>query len=323
VSDLRCFEERPLRLGVSSCLLGNPVRYDGGHRRDRFVADVLSRFVEWVPVCPEVEAGMGTPRPTLRLEREDTAVRLREVVSGNDHTGGMQRFAAKRVRALRRLDLCGYVLKESSPSCGMTRVEVYSEKGRPRREGRGLYAAALMEAYPNLPLEDEGRLNDPRLRESFIERIFAYRRLRSLFSERWTNGQVVAFHTAHELQLTAHSPAAYRALGRLVAELEGVPRTVFRAQYQSGFMDALARPVTRGRNTNVLKHASGYLVKQLDASSRAELGDLIEEYRRGLVPLVVPVTLICHYVRLYEVESLRGQHFLEPHPQELMLRNHV
>ena len=315
--------ERPIRLGVSSCLLGNEVRFDGGHKRDRFVTDLLGRFVEWVPVCPEVEAGMDTPRPALRLVGEGDSVRMVEIKSGRDHTGAMERYSSRRVRALRGLDLCGYILKKDSPSCGMTRVKVYGEKSMPTRQGRGLYASALMEAYPNLPFEDEGRLNDPKLRENFIERVFAYQRLSHLFRGRWTRGQVVAFHTAHKLQLMAHSTVAYRELGRLVATLKQMPRAVFRKQYESGFMEALSQLATRGRNANVLQHAAGHVKKKLDSASRGELADLIHDYRKGLVPLVVPLTLVGHHVRCQDVDYLRGQVFLEPHPKELMLRNHV
>ena len=316
-------EELPLRLGVSSCLLGNAVRFDGGHKRDRFVTDLLGRFVEWVPVCPEVEVGMDTPRPALRLVGREDGVRLLEIKSGRDHTEAMERYSAQRMRALRGLDLCGYILKKDSPSCGMTRVKVYGEKGMPTRQGRGLYAAALMEAYPNLPVEDEGRLNDPKLRENFIERVFAFRRLGDLFRGRWTRGQVVAFHTAHKLQLMAHSTVAYRELGRLVAKMKETPRGVFHEQYGTGFMDAFAHMASRGRNANVLQHAAGHLKDCLDVTSRRELEELIHDYRNELVPLVVPVTLIGHHVRRHEVHYLIGQLFLEPHPRELMLRNHV
>jgi uncharacterized protein YbgA (DUF1722 family)/uncharacterized protein YbbK (DUF523 family) len=323
VSDAKPAEERPIRLGVSSCLLGKEVRFDGGHKRDRFVTDLLGAFVEWAPVCPEVEVGMGTPRPALRLVREGDVVRMLEIKSGRDHTRAMERYSAQRVRALGKLDLSGYVLKKDSPSCGMTRVKIFGEKGMPRREGRGLYASALMQAYPSLPVEDEGRLHDPRLRENFIERVFAYRRLADLFRGRWTGGQVVAVHTAHKLQLMAHSPDAYRALGRLVADHKRTSRAAFRAQYEEGFMTALTHLASRGRNANVLQHAAGHLKKLLDSPSRTELAELIHDYRRGLVPLVVPVTLMGHHVRRLDVEYLKGQLFLEPHPKELMLRNHV
>jgi uncharacterized protein YbgA (DUF1722 family) len=180
-----------------------------------------------------------------------------------------------------------------------------------------------MEAYPNLPVEDEGRLNDPKLRENFIERVFAYQRLSHLFRGAWTRGQVVAFHTAHKLQLMAHSIVAYRELGRLVALLKQTPRAVFRERYESGFMEALSQLATRGRNANVLQHAAGRVKKKLDSASRGELAELIHDYRKGLVPLVVPLTLVGHHVRCQDVEYLKGQVFLEPHPKELMLRNHV
>jgi uncharacterized protein YbgA (DUF1722 family)/uncharacterized protein YbbK (DUF523 family) len=316
-------DEPPIRLGVSSCLLGQEVRFDGGHKRDRFVTDLLGRFVEWVPVCPELEAGMGVPRPALRLVREGDAVRMVEIRSGRDHTERMERFAARRVRALRALDLGGYVLKRDSPSCGMERVKIYGGRGMPKRDGRGLFAAALLEAFPRLPVEEEGRLNDPRLRENFIERLFAYRRLKALFRGRWTNGRVVGFHTAHKLQLMAHSTVAYGELGRLVATLKRIPRDVFRERYEAGFMDALAQLATRGRNANVLHHAAGHLKRRLDPASRAELAGLIDDYRRGLVPLVVPVTLVRHHARRCEIDTLDGQIYLDPHPKELMLRNHV
>jgi len=312
----------PLRLGVSSCLLGQEVRFDGGHKRDRFVTDLLGGFVEWVPVCPEVEVGMGTPRPALRLVSDGNHVRMIEIKSERDHTLSMQRYSEKRAGALRKLDLCGYILKKDSPSCGMTRVKVYGE-GMPSRAGRGIYASALMDAYPNLPVEDEGRLNDAKLRENFIERVFAYQRLCGLFRSRWTRGQVVAFHSAHKLQLMAHSTVAYRELGRLVADLKQIPRAAFREQYESGFMAALSHVATRGRNANVLQHAAGHLKTKLDSASRTELAELIHDYRKGLVPLVVPVTLMGHFVRIHEIDYLQGQVFLEPHPKELMLRNHV
>ena len=313
----------PIRLGVSSCLLGEPVRFDGGHKRDRFITELLGSCVEWVPVCPELESGMGVPRPAMRLVADGGELRMLEVASGRDHSSRMRRFAARRVRALQALDLCGYVLKKDSPSCGMERVKIYPAQGMAKRAGRGLFAAALIEALPNLPVEEEGRLNDARLRENFIERVFAYRRLRLLFRGRFTRGRVVAFHTVHKLQLMAHSPVAYRELGRLVAGLKETPRAEFRARYEAGFMGALARLATRGRNANVLQHAAGFLKKRLDPLSRAELAELIHDYRRGLVPLVVPITLIAHYVRRLDVDSLSGQVYLEPHPRELMLRNHV
>ncbi|MFI5394332.1 MAG: YbgA family protein [Candidatus Binatia bacterium] len=312
-----------IRIGVSSCLLGQQVRYDGGHKRDAFLVETFGRHVEWVPVCPEVELGMGTPREPVRLERQGDEIRMVGTKTHIDHTTAMRAFARKRVAALGTEDLCGYVLKKDSPSCGMERVRVYSTGGMPSRAGRGLFAAVLLQRYPNLPIEEEGRLSDPRLRENFVERVFAYGRLRSLFGDRWTVGNLVAFHTAHKLQLLAHSTTAYAELGRLVAGAKARSRTELRDRYAAQFMGALRTLSTPRRHVNVLQHIAGYFKKQLDDASHRELLSLIGDYRSGLVPLVVPITLVRHYVRRFAVAYLKGQVYIEPHPRELMLRNHV
>jgi putative ABC transport system permease protein len=210
-----------IRLGISACLLGDEVRYDGGHKRDPFLTEVLGRFVDWVKVCPEVESGMGTPREAIRLVDQGGAIRLLTVRTGVDHTASMTACSAKRVHALDGEDLCGYVLKKDSPSCGMTRVKVYTGTGPGTRTGVGVFAQALLARFPHLPVEEEGRLTDPRLRDNFIERVFAYRRLRDLFESRWTVGDLVRFHTAHQFVLLAHSTQAYSRLGRLVAGAKG------------------------------------------------------------------------------------------------------
>ncbi len=316
-------DDAPLRIGISTCLLGEEVRWDGGHKRDRFLTDVLAGYVEWVPVCPEVEMGMGTPREPVRLVRRGDEILMLGTKSERDWTAPMRAFSEKRTRQLHQLELCGYVLKKDSPSCGMERVKVRSDKGMPKKEGRGIYAEALLRHHPLLPVEEEGRLHDAVLRENFVERIFAYRRLRSFFESRWSVGGLVAFHTAHKLQLMAHSPQAYRALGRLVASAKGAPRGELRAQYQSEFMDAFSQRATRRRHVNVLQHCIGHFRKRLEDEARAELAALIEDYRAELIPLVVPITMIAHYVRRLRIEYLAGQVYLEPHPKELMLRNHV
>ncbi len=313
----------PIRIGVSACLLGQEVRFDGGHKRDSFIVDTLGPFVEFVTVCPEFEIGLGVPRETLRLERDGVDVRMVANKSGRDLTASMKRFAARRTAMLAHEDLCGYVLKKDSPSCGMERVRVCDRSGMPRRDGVGLFAAALMARFPNLPAEEEGRLNDRRLRENFIERVFAYHRLRSFFSGDWTIGGLVRFHTAHKLLLMAHSPKAYAALGRLVAGARDIPRGELRERYEGEMMTALRKLATRARHSNVLHHMMGYLREHLDAASRAELVQLIEDYRNGLVSLVVPLTLIRHHVNRFAISYLQGQVYLEPHPKELMLRNHV
>jgi len=314
--------EGPIRIGVSSCLLGAQVRFDGGHKRDDFLVEVLGNFVEFVPTCPEVEIGLGIPRPTLRLVR-DGAVRLVTEKTGIDRTDKMNAYAERRVKALGREDLSGYVLKKNSPSCGMERVRVYGPSGMPTHDGSGLFATALMRRYPSLPVEEEGRLSDPQLRENFVERIFAYRRLRSFLASRWTLGGLVQFHTAHKLVLMAHSPKDYRGLGRFVAEAKHLSREEIADRYELAFMGALKKLATPARHTNVLQHMLGYLRGHLDDAARVELAGFIEDYRRRLVPLVVPVAFFRHYVRKFDLEYLRGQVYLEPHPKELMLRNHV
>lgn len=314
--------EKP-RIGISACLLGRPVRYDGGHKRDAFLTETFGPFVEWVPVCPEVEVGLGVPRPTLRLEADGDAVRLRVPSTGEDLTVRMQTWARKRVAGLLGESLSGFVVKKDSPSCGLERVRVYAGSGAPRRNGVGLFTAALRAAMPRLPVEEEGRLHDPRLRENFVERVFAYQRLRQLFGGSWSLGALVAFHTAHKLQLLAHSPAWYRALGQLVAHAKEMRKNELRAQYEEMFMRCLEVLATPRRHVNVLQHMAGYLREHLDAESRAELQRLVQEYQQGLVPLVVPLTLFGYFARRNGVQYLLGQTYLEPHPRELMLRNHV
>ncbi len=316
-------ETTPVRIGISACLLGDEVRFDGGHKRDAFLTDVLGPHVQWVKVCPEVEVGMGTPRETLRLIRSGDELRMQTTRTGIDYTERMNRWSKKRVEELAREDLSGYVLKKDSPSCGMERVKVYGGGAMPARTGRGLFAAVLLERFPLLPVEEEGRLVDPTLRENFIERVFAYRRLTDLFRGKWSNGSVVRFHTSHKMALLAHSTTAYQELGRLVARVAVMPRQEFRREYERQFMETLRMPATRKRHTNVLMHMAGHLTDRVDRDSRHELRATIDEYRRGLVPLVVPLTLIRHHVRAADVEYLKGQTYLEPHPRELMLRNHV
>ncbi len=312
-----------LRLGISACLLGQEVRFDGGHKRDDFLTRILGPHVEWVPVCPEVEMGLGTPRETLRLVRDDGRIRMMTTRTGIDHTDGMTQWSAVRLEELARENLSGYVLKKDSPSCGMERVKTYGGAGMPARDGRGLFASALLERLPLLPVEEEGRLTDASLRENFIERVFAYRRLVALFQRRWTAGALVRFHTAHKMALLAHSTTAYNELGRLVAGAGTADRTTLRRDYEALFMRTMTIPATRARHANVLHHMAGHLKTLVDDGSRTELAACIDEYRRGFVPLIVPVTLIRHHVRRFGVAYLDGQIYLDPHPRELMLRNHV
>ena len=259
----------------------------------------------------------------MRLVTTAKGVRLITVKTTADLTARMDTYARKRMAELAAADLSGYVLKKDSPSCGLMRVKVYDGRGVASRSGRGLFAARLIEEFPDLPVEEEGRLADPRLRENFVERVFAYRRLRNLFGGKWDTGALVRFHTAHKLILMAHSPDAYRRLGRLVARARALPAKDVERQYTGEFMSALAVIATPRKHTNVLQHMAGYLKDKLNPAAKAELHSAIDDYHRELVPLVVPLTLLRHYVRLHDVAYLAGQLYLEPHPKELMLRNHV
>jgi uncharacterized protein YbgA (DUF1722 family)/uncharacterized protein YbbK (DUF523 family) len=310
-------------VGVSTCLLGQCVRHDGGHKRDAFLTDTLAPHVRFVPVCPEVELGLGIPREAIQLRRESDETRLVGVKSGRDHTEAMSAFARRKVAELVHLDLCGYIFKKGSPSCGMERVAIHLDDGRKERNGRGLFAATLMERLPLLPVEEEGRLEDAKLRENFIERLFAYRRVKRLFVRRWAAADLVGFHSREKMLLLAHDRSAYAALGRLVARVGTTSRVEVAQGYAEGFTRALQRIATRGRHANVLTHMAGFLKSVVDVASRRELASLIEEYRIGMVPLIVPVTLIRHHVRVQAIDYLARQSYLEPHPRELALRNHV
>ena len=312
-----------IRIGVSACLLGEEVRYNGGHTRARYLTDTLGQFFEYVQVCPEVEIGMGVPRPAVRLEASAGGIRMVDPANGVDWTAAMTTHSRRRVGIVDDEDLLGFVLKKDSPSCGAWRVRVYGESGSPSRDGRGVFAQALLDRYPLLPVEEEGRLNDPSLRENFIERVFAYRRLRAAFRPRWTAGQIVAFHTREKMMVRAHDEAGYRALGRLVAEAGRLPRAAFAAQYQELFMAAMAKKATVKKHSNVLMHILGFFKSVDDNTARTDLRVAIEDYRLGLVPRIVPLTLIRYMAERHSVTLLLEQSYLNPHPKELMLLNHV
>jgi uncharacterized protein YbbK (DUF523 family) len=263
------WEPDKIRLGVSACLLGEEVRYDGGHKRDAFLTDTLGPFVEWVPVCPEVELGLGVPRPPIRLVGDAEAPRLVVEKTGEDLTARMRRWARRRAAELAGLGLHGYVLKRGSPSCGLFRVRVYGESGMPGGAGPGLFAAALAEALPALPIEEEGRLTDAGLRESFIERVFAAARWQAFTAARPRARDLVAFHAAHKFAILAHSPRDYATLGRLVAGAGARAAGEVVERYGEGFMRALAARATRARHTNVLQHLAGFFKRRLTDDERA------------------------------------------------------
>lgn len=316
-------EPQKIRIGISTCLLGENVRFDGGHKRDQYITNTLDAYFQWIPVCPEVEIGMGTPRESLRLVGDPQAPRLLTTKSGKDYTGQMQDYSRQKIEALRGLGLDGYVLKRASPSCGMERVKVYDQNAVPAKSGVGIFARELLDAFLLLPIEEEGRLNDPRIRENFIIRVFCHHRWRQATQERFSTADLVDFHTRHKFLLMAHNEQAMRELGRLVAGAASMPAETLKADYERGFFTALRSRATARKHTNVLQHIMGYFKKQLEPRDKEELLALIEDYRRGLLPLIVPITLIKHYVSKFQVAYILDQVYLNPHPKELALLNHV
>lgn len=313
-----------LRIGVSSCLLGQKVRWDGQHKRNAWVMDSLDAYVDWVPVCPEVEIGLGIPRPTIRLQSGEGEVRLVMPSSGEDLSAKMRSYAAKRVSGLKAERLSAYILKKGSPSCGMERVKIWTEHGMPLHNGRGLFAEALMAALPDLPVEEEGRLNDRPLRENFVTRAFAYQRWLDLEQRGMTRAQLMKFHEHHKFVLMARNQTGMRRLGRLLGQSarRGNVQTLA-AAYLAEFTLVMKRRPTTKSHTNVLQHLAGFVSDFLDAPDRAELIEMIDQYRRSLLPLIVPLTMLRHYGRKFAIPYFRDQVYLEPHPHELMLLNHV
>ena len=312
-----------IRLGVSSCLLGERVRWNGDHKLDRFLTDTLGKFVEYVPVCPEVEFGFGIPREPFRQVGDPDSPRLITSRTKIDYTDRMTEWARKRVIELEEEDLCGFIFKSRSPSSGMERVKVYSEKGIPVKKGVGMFARAFMEHFPLLPVEEDGRLHDLKLRENFIERIFALKRWREGLADGKSRGNLVNFHTTHKMLILSHSPEHHRVMGKLVAQAKDVPPRELYQEYQRLLMEALRLKSTPKKNANVLTHILGYFKKLLSADEKQELLEIIDLYRQETIPLIVPTTLINHYVRKYDQPYLREQCYLHPHPLELQLRNHV
>ncbi len=315
--------ELPVRIGISSCLLGERVRYDGGHKRDDYLVDVVGRYVEWVPVCPEVEAGMGTPRETVQLTQVDGDIRML-TKNGVDHTELVDWFARQRFQSLERAKLSGYILKSRSPSCGMERVPVVQAEGAALRNGRGIFASRLVEAFPHLPVEEERRLHNPRIRENFIGRVFACYRWLQLVATGLTRESLMGYHRAYKYLLMAHSQEGTRRLGRLLAKPERYATTHELADaYLGEFTRVMKRSPSRRNHTNVLQHMAGHVSDRLDRSTRRELTRMIQKYREELLPLIVPVVMLRHYVREFDITYLKDQTYLHPFPGELMLLNQL
>jgi uncharacterized protein YbgA (DUF1722 family)/uncharacterized protein YbbK (DUF523 family) len=315
--------EEKIRIGVSACLLGQPVRFDGGHKQDRYLTGTLGAYLEFVPVCPEVEAGFPIPRETFRLVGDPDAPRL--VTSRNhvDHTDRMSGWAEKRVRELEQENLCGFIFKSDSPSSGLMRVKVYNPKGMAEKKGVGLFARAFTRHFPLLPVEEEGRLNDPKLRETFIEQIFTLKRWRESLSQGRSMKNLVDFHSRHKLLMLSHSPANARVMGKLVADGKQVPVQALYETYESLLIQTIRMKSTLKKNLNVLEHILGYFKNQLSADEKQEMLEIFDHYRNEILPLIVPITLLNHYVRKIGEPYLKQQVYLNPHPIALKLRNHA
>jgi len=312
-----------IRIGISRCLLGENVRYDGGHKLDHYLKETLGMYVEWVGVCPEVEYGLPVPREAMRLVGDPASPSLLTIRTKTDHTAGMKQWADKRLKELEKENLCGFIFKSRSPSSGIRGVKVYQESGIPLKSGAGIFGGAFLKHFPLLPAEDDGRLQDPQLRENFIERVFVYRRWLDFIADDRSLKGLVSFHTDHKLLLMAHSTEHYRKLGKLVAEGKKYRRAELFNEYIGQMMDGLKLLATVKKNTNVLMHIMGYFRNDLSGEEKKELTGIINNYHKGIIPLIVPVTLLNHYVGKYDDPYLKRQYYLSPHPLELMLRNHV
>jgi uncharacterized protein YbgA (DUF1722 family)/uncharacterized protein YbbK (DUF523 family) len=312
-----------IKLGISSCLLGNKVRYDGGHQHDRYLTDTLGRYVCYVPVCPEVECGLPIPRETLRLVGDADSPRLMTSKSGRDFTDQMKSWAERRLAELANQGLDGFIFKRMSPSSGMERVKLYSPEGMPSNRGVGIFAKAFMDRFPLLPVEEDGRLHDPILRENFIQRIFVHRRWRTLASSNMTRGGLVDFHTTHKLLLLSHSEKEYREMGRLVAHAKEMSLEQLFSRYEEMLMTALKKRSTINKHVNVLTHILGHFKLLLGSEEKQQALEILDNYHQGLVPLIVPVTLLNYFVKKYKSDYLSKQHYLDPHPLQLKLLNHA
>ncbi|WP_415712775.1 YbgA family protein [Maridesulfovibrio sp.] len=316
-------ENNKIRLGIARCLLGEKVRYDGAHKLDRYLRDVLGPYVEWVPVCPEMECGMGVPREAVRLVGEIESPRLLGRNSGEDWTERMQEWGRKKLALLEKENLCGYIFKHGSPSNAMGRMKVFHEDGRIFYSGTGIWARMVMDHFPDLPCEDDGRLHDNGIRENFINRIFTFKRWRDNVSESFSAAKLVDFHTRHKMLIMAHNEAVYRRMGKLVASAGSADPVAISGEYSALLFKALIYRPTVKKHVNVLTHALGHFKKDISADEKQEMIELIDRFHKQLIPLIVPITMLNHYVRKYDKEYLQQQFYLNPYPAELMLRNHV
>lgn len=312
-----------IKIGISTCLLGEKVRYDGGHKHDRYITETLGQYFAWVPVCPEVGCGLPVPRESMHLTGTPASPRLVTVKTGIDHTERMLTWAEKKLKVLEQKHLSGFIFKSKSPSSGIGGVKIYTPSGMPSLRGKGIFGNAFMKHFPLIPVIDDGRLHDPGLRENFTERVFVYRRWKELTDRGLSIKNLINFHTGHKLLILSHSQKHNSVLGKLVATSKKRDIQDLHSEYFNLLMEGLRLLSTAKKNTNVLLHIAGYFKKQLSPDEKRELLEVIEHYHKGYVPLIVPITLIKHYVRKFDEPYLKKQYYLNPHPIELMLRNHT
>ncbi|MGK0499262.1 MAG: hypothetical protein ACJAYG_000896 [Oceanicoccus sp.] len=312
-----------LLIGISSCLLGERVRFDSGHKNHSYISKTLSEYFDFRPFCPEVSIGLGIPRAPIRLVAEEFGGPVRCVGTkdvNQDVTAPLKSIAHEQFDWIAGLD--GYIFKKDSPSCGMERVKVYTN-AMPERNGVGIYTGEILNAFPNLPVEEEGRLGDAALRENFIKRVFLYRRWRELMAAGPSKKDLITFHARHKLIYMSHNQNIMREIGRLVAGIGGMEISSFCVHYLHQISELLRQPASRNNHANVLKHIQGYLKRDLDSGDRQELDKIIEQYRQGYLPLIVPITLLRHHFRKFPDEYIGQSWYMKPHPQEMMLHNLV
>lgn len=310
-----------IKIGISSCLLGEQVRFDSGHKKNQYIVNVLSQYFQFQPFCPEVAIGLGVPREAIRLvEINDEIKCLGTKTKTLDVTDKL--IEAAESQKIGHQSLSGYILKKDSPSCGMERVRVY--KGdMPERKGRGIFANQLINNFPNLPVEEEGRLGDAIIRENFIQRVFIYHRWQTLISQPISWKDICEFHAQHKYIYMSHCPAKAKELGRWIAQAHTLTSSELTNQYLSSMMVILSIKATKKNHVNTLQHIQGYLKKHLIPSHKQELVDVIEQYRLGFLPLIVPITLLKHHFNDHPHEYIDQSFYLKPHPSELMLFNSI
>lgn len=309
-----------IKLGISSCLLGQRVRYDGGHKRDAYINGTLRDYFEFIPICPEVAISLPVPRPPVRLVQVGEAIRVQGVEDSDiDVTEALHRYAKERAEHLESIS--GYILKKGSPSCGIEQVPVVDPQGHPSGEAAGAFAHSLQKKFPLLPMEDEEHLGDAAHRDNFIMRVFVYYRWQQMLAAGLSVARLQAFHADHKYLVMAHNQTAYKDMGKMLADLDADNVKVVSCLYMEELMTALKQAATREQHVNVLQHLLGYFKKALDSEDKDEMQEIIEAYRNGMVPLIVPLTLLKHHLRRHPNDYLERQVYLTPHPQELMLRD--